>query len=501
MTSSHVPSSARWRSARAPWIAGALLGAVACNPPTTPDAGGPDVTVSRDVTATPDVNTTTPDASTPMDSGVRDATTPDPCAALSGCDACAAAPECGFCRSNNRCMTGSDTSSSDGTCRGASWAWTVDQCSMPDASTPDSATLDAARDSSVPPVDVSVPPADSSMAPADANPCPAGQNQCLGAGGVPACVNLQTDRVHCGMCRLGCVPTHACVAGACRPANDSIANATPVTLTTREQLLTQSTGNATDDGTGCSFAMRATVWFRVTLANRAVLYADTAESTYDTTIFLANATGAAITATCNDDASCPSGVAGGFTALNQSRFATVVDAGTYYVGVGGFNGATGALSLHLQQLPVTVGSYFYSPPLVGDGVTGSTALIAGSTPSASTCSGMSGEDVRWFMTCGSSSTAGSLFSLCPGDGGSFARANGANIHDPTLTLYSANTGAPTDCNDDGPAAANCVGTGGDGAVRGSRLTSRVPRGVAAVLVDDLRSASAMPYTMRHRIEP
>jgi len=100
------------------------------------------------------------------------------------------------------------------------------------------------------------------------------------------------------------VTTHVLDTGSGRPAAD-----VPVTL------------HRLDGGRWVQIAEGAT--------DAAVLYADTAESTYDTSIFLANATGAAITATCNDDASCPSGVAGGFTALNQSRCAKGVHAGTY----------------------------------------------------------------------------------------------------------------------------------------------------------------------------
>jgi hypothetical protein len=37
--------------------------------------------------------------------------------------------------------------------------------------------------------------------------------------------------------------------------------------------------------------------------------------------------------------------------------------------------------------------------------------------------------------------------------------------------------------------------------RGPRLSARIPRGIAAVIVDELRASSGMRYTMRHRIEP
>ncbi len=66
----------------------------------------------------------------------------------------------------------------------------------------------------VPPVDVppvDVPPAPSDVPPADV-PCPTGQARC---GGV--CVDITTNRDHCGGCGLSCCAGNSCAASTCNP--------------------------------------------------------------------------------------------------------------------------------------------------------------------------------------------------------------------------------------------------------------------------------------------
>jgi hypothetical protein len=45
--------------------------------------------------------------------------------------------------------------------------------------------------------------------------CPAGERDCGGT-----CVNLKTDRNHCGACDKKCGPCHYCGNGTCRPYKD-----------------------------------------------------------------------------------------------------------------------------------------------------------------------------------------------------------------------------------------------------------------------------------------
>ncbi|MBK6532557.1 MAG: hypothetical protein IPF99_24085 [Deltaproteobacteria bacterium] len=332
--------------------------------------------------------------------------------------------------------------------------------------------------------------------------CASGQTQCSGR-----CVNVQTDAAHCGACGMACAAGTACSAGRCGSSNDARASARVITLGAAETTVTGTTVGATHDGptVPCGCTSGADVWFRFTLTQREVVYLDTAGSALDTSLLITDSSGAAVPSQssagnnnlglCNDDSGCGSGA--GFTSSFNSRTAGVLGAGTWYVAVGGCG--TGAFTLRVQHLPTTLGSFFYDNRLQGDGTT-STVLV-GTSRIAGTCGGTaSGEDVRWFVTCGARQQ---FFSLCASDGGTYTRSTFSGTDfDPSVYIRSALTGSETACNDDGGTmgGSNCRGTGfgADTANYGSRLNNvTTARGLHGLVVDERSGGSGMSYTLRY----
>jgi hypothetical protein len=333
--------------------------------------------------------------------------------------------------------------------------------------------------------------------------CAAGQTQCSGR-----CVNVQTDAANCGACGTACGAGTGCAAGRCGPGNDARAGARVITLGAAETTVTGTTVGATHDGptVPCGCTSGADVWYRFTLSGREVVYLDTAGSTLDTSLSITNDRGEPVAAQsasgntnlglCNDDGGCSAGTSGFTSALN-SRTAGVLGAGTWYVVVGGCG--TGTFTLRVQHLPTTLGSYFYSDRLLQGDRTTSTVLV-GTSALSGTCGGTaSGEDVRWFVTCGATQQ---FFSLCSSDGGTFTRRSGSTYFDPSLYIRSAGTNSETSCNDDGGTmgGSSCrgTGTGADTAPYGSRLNNvTTARGLHAVVVDERTGGSGMSYTLRY----
>lgn len=291
------------------------------------------------------------------------------------------------------------------------------------------------------------------------------------------------------------------------PPNDDHARAIRLTLGAGETTVTGTTQGATRDGPAvpCECTSGGNVWYSFTLLQPEVVYLDTAGSNLNTSLFLTDARGNLLAGQagtpnpglCNDNAGCTTG---GFQWSAESRTAGVLGVGTYFVSVGACNPGNaypGGFTLHLQHMPVRAGSYLHTPQLAGDG-TARASLSGVSAASSATCGGTgSGEDVRWFVSCGAQPQ---LFSLCQGDGGTFTRRSGSTLYDPVMYLRSAQTGSDVTCNDDGPSTANCVGTGGDTLPFGSRLASvTVPRGLNALFVDSRTGASGMAYTLRYTV--
>ncbi|MFT5356594.1 MAG: hypothetical protein ACI9KE_003819 [Polyangiales bacterium] len=257
-----------------------------------------------------------------------------------------------------------------------------------------------------------------------------------------------------------------------------------------------STGGATADVEGvlCN-ANGPNVWYTFTLTEQSVVWADTADSDYDTAIYLTDSTGTPISNMCNDD--CPCGFSSGSeVGALESCMAKRLSTGTYFISVGGFSASTtGNFTLNLQVLP-QAGSFLWSQRLDGMGATPSVPLTGTSGQTAScggSRTGNSGEDVRWFVSCGETATR--AFSVCPEDGGSWER--GMSDYDPVIYIRSGADGTETACNDDG-SGSSCQAIGG-----GSNFGSRIPdhmagRGVHGVYIDSRGSGgSGMSYSMAY----
>lgn len=306
----------------------------------------------------------------------------------------------------------------------------------------------------------------------------------------------------------------------CPPANDRREAATRLTFTHAELVTTTGTTvGATHDGptVGCACTSGGNVWYQFTLTTRSAVYIDTssvrATDTLDTSLFLTNAAGTAIPAQpengqsaaglCNDDSGC--GGVSGWGSTYQSRTWGVLDAGTYFIAVGGCG--TGPFTLRFQHIPDTEGSFFYGTRINGES-TDETFLI-GTNRHSSHCGGtISGEDVRWFVTCGG---APQFFSTCEGDGGGYLSRNTSSETrrwDPVLYIHSGVTGVESSCSDTGAAGIDCRGRIGtnltsstfDTVQGGARFSmASATRGINAVLVDERARGSGMAYRLKWRL--
>jgi hypothetical protein len=290
-------------------------------------------------------------------------------------------------------------------------------------------------------------------------------------------------------------------------------SATAVTLGTAEVTVTGTTIGAADDGPDATCACTSSsgnVWYRFTLPHAGVVYIDSQGSVADTGIFITDSTGSLVPAQagngrtaaglCNDDAGC--GTTSGFDSTD-SRTWGFLAAGTYYVSVSNCL-ADGAFTLHFQYVRRDVGTFFYDARFTGD-TTLTDVLISGSVTTPGCTIGPSGEDVRWFITCGSPQ----LFSVCPGDGGQWQReeTGGTTTYDSAMYVRSAQTGGQVACNDDGGAGIECRGYTGPapGTLTGPNYGSRLdiaaaPRGLNTLFVDErLVMSGGMNYTLRYTV--
>lgn len=306
------------------------------------------------------------------------------------------------------------------------------------------------------------------------------------------------------------------------PGNDARANAIMIgnisAATSLERTVAGTTVGATHDlaSSSCNCTSGPDVWYRFFVETRSVVAVDTAGSEFDTSVAITDSAGSPFSAGCNDDARCTTG---GFTSTYQSQVALVLDKGAYNVAVGGCG--TGRFFLHLQQLQLPGGdttglqrlaSQAISTPLAGSGVASGT--LTGASAWTSTCGGdWSGEDLRWFLSCGGQPQT---FSLCRSDGGTYSRQIGSTLFDPVLTMispryagayvyngtYPDTNGVASGCNDDAIRSAtdDCAGTGGDTFQYGARLRD-IPsaRGINAIYVDSRGNASGMTYSLAYTV--
>ncbi len=274
--------------------------------------------------------------------------------------------------------------------------------------------------------------------------------------------------------------------------------------TNEELVVGGTTQGATPDGpgSGCGCYNGApNVWYRFTLTQREIVYLDTSGSAFDTSLLVTDAVGNPVPGSagqpaglCNDDAGCAAGT--GFSGTLESRTFGILDAGTYYVGVGGCG--SGRFTLHLQHVAESSAAAVDETRMAGD-LLRWWSSTNGASLNTATCTLAPGpERMHWFVTCGGQPQ---LFSTCRSDQGQYVRASGATLYDTVLYARSAATGKTTACNDDGLSngATDCTGSGGDSSNYGSRLTYTAPRGLNLVFVDNYNSNQGLQYTLRQTV--
>jgi len=327
--------------------------------------------------------------------------------------------------------------------------------------------------------------------------CPAGQPCAAGACACPTgratcgdvCVDPASDAAHCGMCGRACPAGTSCRAGACTgspPANDARINATPIDLGPPAQTLTADTTAARNDTRGaCGCTSGNDVFFRFTLAQPEVVYADTLAAAWDTSLFFQDAAGANVAGApgevaCDDDlataALCP-------RAGLQSQVVARLGAGSWYLVLSGCG--AGAARVAFQHLPAGSGpSGRIAPDATVRTAAGSTA---GGGTVTGTCCTAGPEASHWWVTCPDAAARSFHATSCSATTG----LNQAG-YDNALVQYSALRGAAAQvCNDD---------TGGlCGA--GATLNATIPSTGAAqaglnVLVADACAGSG-PYALQY----
>jgi hypothetical protein len=302
------------------------------------------------------------------------------------------------------------------------------------------------------------------------NACPAGQSCAAGACVCPAgqtlcgtaCIDTATNVANCGACARACAAGQTCAAGACvvgAPANDLPAGAIAISLANPSSTITGTTTSATTTA-GCG---NGDVYYRFTLTRREVVSIDTFGTGYDTQLAFAPSTGVGVVAgTCTDD-SCNT---------LQSQVARVLDAGTYYVVVSGYDTNRGPFTLHFQHLPIGSGAVTQIASLAAG-----TQTFAGTTSGAGTltqsCTAAAGPETSyWFTTCPTFVATQFNAATC-----------GAATWDTVLEQRSAARTANV-CNDDGCGAQSTIaGTIAAGA------------GLHTLYVDGYNAASLGAYTL------
>ena len=227
--------------------------------------------------------------------------------------------------------------------------------------------------------------------------CSPGTAYCAGS-----CVNLATDGRNCGACGNVCAAGQLCSAGACRalaPSNDTCAGAQSLSLAASTQTLAlTNTGASTELTPPCGFG-GADVWYRFTLSQRELVYADTVGTSFDTILYFASSCGAALsgspvagTSLCNDDMGSAGCSGGGL----QSQVVGLFDPGTYYLVFAGYGSATGAAQIRFQHLAVGNGTL----TAIGAGTTTYAGATSGAGALSAPCTtGTGPENTYWWKSC------------------------------------------------------------------------------------------------------
>ncbi len=264
--------------------------------------------------------------------------------------------------------------------------------------------------------------------------CPTGQTACTAAG-VTTCADLQSSSTHCGACGTACPMGQSCVAGLCGtvPANDLRGGAEAIPLMAPATTLTADTTGARNDTAGtCGCTSGRDVFYTFTLTQEEVVYADTLDGqTWDSSLFLQNASGANITpasgdfTTCNDDA-CGS--------LRSQLVARLV-AGRYYLVLSGCS--QGRATIRFQHLPVGSGTVTRVIPSVGGSQTVTGTVAPGTGRVNGGCSSSGPENMFFFSTCSAFTATRLHLSTC-----------GATNFDTVLHQQSPARTPVSVCNDD-----------------------------------------------------
>jgi hypothetical protein len=297
------------------------------------------------------------------------------------------------------------------------------------------------------------------------------------------CVNETNDNTNCGGCSVACTGGQFCDNSACAtpPANDTRAGATMINWANSSQLLAADTTHARNDtagSCGCTTGRDVFYGFTVPAGASEIVYADSIGTTWDTSLFLQDSTGANIAlagiaggSTCDDD----NGLAGCATGL-QSQIMARLGAGSYYLVLSGCG--QGAASVRFQHLPVGNGAAALLNAGSGQLLNGTTGGV-GTISTGSACTAAGPEDTFYWYTCGGS--AGGAFT---------ATTCGRATWDTVLDQRSAGRTTPgvSVCNDD-------VGTAM--CLRQSTVNSTIPAGpgLHALYIDGFATTSSGAYAI------
>ena len=282
--------------------------------------------------------------------------------------------------------------------------------------------------------------------------CPTGQRVC-GTGSAATCVDTMTNAANCGACGTVCPTGVPCMAGVCRgtpPANDLRTGATVINLAAgAAQTLTADTTSARHDTTGtCGCTNGNDVFFTFTLTSPEYVYADTLGATWDTSLYIQDATNANVAAapgsnqvSCNDDVASAA-LCTGLGGL-QSQILVRLAAGRYYLVLSGCG--AGMAQIHFQHLQAGNGSQTrIAPGATVQTVAGTIAATATGSVSSTCCSG-GAENSAWWLSCPGTAAAAFNATSC-------SATTGLNVatYDIELAQYSAlrPTAGVQVCNDD-----------------------------------------------------